>query len=449
VPGGRNHVVLIPGFAGFDALGQLEYYARVTPLFAGRVNATLHYFDSFPTAAVATRSDRLLAWLAKRMARGEIAHGDDITLVGHSTGGLDIRALVWKLHLRQGPIVVDGGAEIDPGDLLAAIRRVVFLSVPHWGTNIADWVRSYPTWRRLVVADLRAAASASGSPLPALDRVAPGLAALAGRYLRVGLFQAIEDSLRESNPAHGHATLNRLADAHEAASQLDLYLRHMMADFRAIDDLTAKPPPGDPESPAHYPPSLRQAEERLWRKLKIKVRSYATVGPRPYQFEPGEPAPTWDLSRPWTGLGILCPGAGRRSDLVYRTCYRACAGGPFSHTASRIPGDLESWDNDGIVNTASMDWPIGDTILLRADHMDVVGHFAPVSASSGSARRHIAYDLLGSGAGFDADDFRALWDDIFTWAIPEAPSFTVAAKPPVGRSATHAGPEHSPRESRR
>lgn len=29
----RLHIVLAPGFAGFDALGQLEYYAGLTPHF--------------------------------------------------------------------------------------------------------------------------------------------------------------------------------------------------------------------------------------------------------------------------------------------------------------------------------------------------------------------------------------------------------------------------------
>jgi hypothetical protein len=28
----RLHIVLVPGFAGFDALGQLEYYGGITPL---------------------------------------------------------------------------------------------------------------------------------------------------------------------------------------------------------------------------------------------------------------------------------------------------------------------------------------------------------------------------------------------------------------------------------
>lgn len=116
----RFHIVLIPGFAGFDALGQLEYYSGITPLFqtwlAG--NQVLHYFDNFPTAAVVTRATRLRSYLARRIARGDISVRDDViddvTLVGHSTGGLDIRRLLWDLHHRRQPIVVDGGAKVEP-----------------------------------------------------------------------------------------------------------------------------------------------------------------------------------------------------------------------------------------------------------------------------------------------------------------------------------------------
>ena len=88
----RFHVVLTPGFAGFDALGQLEYYCGITPLFQTGLsgNQVLHYFDNFPTAAVVTRATRLRSYLAKRIARGEIASRDEVTLVGHSTGGLDM-----------------------------------------------------------------------------------------------------------------------------------------------------------------------------------------------------------------------------------------------------------------------------------------------------------------------------------------------------------------------
>src|SRR5262245_48764694 len=97
----RTHVILIPGFVGFDVLGQVGYYAGVTERFAvwRRVHAAegdvmLHYFDSFPTASVGLRAERLRAFLAKLVARGQIATDDRIALVGHSTGGLDIRKTV-------------------------------------------------------------------------------------------------------------------------------------------------------------------------------------------------------------------------------------------------------------------------------------------------------------------------------------------------------------------
>ena len=32
-PATRCHIVLVPGFGGFDALGQVEYYAGITRLF--------------------------------------------------------------------------------------------------------------------------------------------------------------------------------------------------------------------------------------------------------------------------------------------------------------------------------------------------------------------------------------------------------------------------------
>ena len=44
----RFHIVLIPGFGGFDALGQVAYYAGVTRRFQAWKHekpVVLHYFD--------------------------------------------------------------------------------------------------------------------------------------------------------------------------------------------------------------------------------------------------------------------------------------------------------------------------------------------------------------------------------------------------------------------
>jgi triacylglycerol lipase len=427
----RFHIVLIPGFAGFDALGQLEYYAGITPLFQERPsqkevprNRVLHYFDNFPTAAVVTRATRLRSYLAKRMARGEIATGDEVTLIGHSTGGLDIRWLLWDLHQRKEPIGVDGGASVDPEEILECVRRVVFLSVPHWGTNIADWVRAHDVWREAIVAELRA--GVAGSQLSVVDRIESSIVGGAACLTGADLFLAVQDALTEANEDTGKPSPIRTAEAHEAASQLELYLRHIASDFSAIDDLSSLPGRGKPLSPAHFDDGDREEELKLSRD--IEFRSYVTLGRRPFRFDSGEPAPPWELAKPWTYPEISKDATlSAGTDVAYRTGYRACAGGPFRqplHSGKVTrglngtpPPALEVWDNDGIVNTLSMLWPKDDNVLVPGDHMDIVGHYKAIKADQGGGRKYRAYDLLKSESGFDDKMFKRVWQEIFAFCL--------------------------------
>ena len=361
----RLHVVLVPGFAGFDTLGQLEYYGNITPLFprpAG--NEVLHYFDNFPTAAVITRAMRLRRYLAKRIARGSISANDDVVLLGHSTGGLDIRWLLWDLRHNEQAIAVDG-TTVAPEEILEPVRRVVFLSVPHWGTNIADWVKDQRVARKAVVDGLRAAVE--GSQLLLLELIENTIIGGAARLTGAALLRAVQDALSEANEYDGRPSPMRTADAQEAASQLELYLRHMASDFGAIDDLTSRPRQnGEPVSPAHFDAGHREKE----RECDIEFRSYVTIGRRPFRFDPG-PQPPWEPAMPWNWPEIAEDIAlDKGTDIVYRICYRACAGGPFRQppgsgkVTQRWPGApqhrIELWDNDGIVNTMSMLWPRGE-----------------------------------------------------------------------------------------
>ncbi len=434
----RSHVVLIPGFAGFDALGQLEYYANVTPLFrewaakeGNAAHPVLHYFENLPTAGVATRAGRLRAYLAKRIARGELQPGDRLALVGHSTGGLDIRQLVWELAQRpEEAIPVDGakGAlyTVRAREILEMLDRVVFLSVPQWGTNIADWVRAHGAARKALIADLRGAVAASQVPLAEqLERWATGNTAA---LLRSDLLLAVQDALAEMD-AQASDDPGRVASAHEAAAQVQLWLRHIWWDFAAIDDLAASPLAEGP-TPARFDAATRERETKAWRKHGIETRSYATVGTRPFRFEAGAPAPEWKLLNPFTWVqpnGQAAAAA--RTDVVYRMCYRACAGGPFAipggaaiATATRFgtgqAQELQVWDNDGIVNTASMLWPDGAaTRLVAGDHGDVIGHFRLLKAAQPGARRFHTYDLLGSASGFGEETFQAVWRDVFEFCV--------------------------------
>jgi hypothetical protein len=239
------------------------------------------------------------------------------------------------------------------------------------------------------------------------------------------LFTAIADSLREADDDLGPPTPERRAAAHEAASQLALYLRHISSDFRAIDDLASEPPSGDPSSPARFTEQRRRQERRIWKS--IEVLSYATLGHRPFAFGADSTAPTWDLTKPWTYPECAKDAElSEGTDVVYRTCYRACAGGPFRRPASSVAVEwrhdgipkrpIEVWDNDGIVNTASMAWPGAKNVLVAGDHMDIVGHFHPVAADPSEMRRFRAYDLLGSASGFEDEAFEHVWKEIFDFA---------------------------------
>ncbi len=423
-PTKRFHVVLIPGFAGFDALGQLEYYGGITPLFQkwGTRNQVLHYFDNLPTAAVVTRATRLGIYLARRIARGDISIGDDVTLVGHSTGGLDIRWLLWDLHHRKQPIAVDGGAKVNPVTILNHVKRAVFLSVPHWGTNIADWVRAHGVGRRAIVEELRAAFA--GSQLLLVDRIESSITGGAACLTGAEFFRAVQDALSEANEHIGKPGPVRMAEAQEADSQLALYLRHMASDFRGIDDLTSCPPRGKPMSPAHF--DVQDRKKELKQLQGIEFRSYVTLGRRPFRFDPGLPAPDWELAKPWTYPEVAKDAAlSTGTDIAYRTCYRACAGGPFQQPAlgakvtTRWSGapqhSIEIWDNDGIVNTMSMLWPKDENVLVPGDHMDIVGQYKLIEAERGGGRKYRAYDLLKSESGFSGKIFTDVWKEIFAF----------------------------------
>jgi hypothetical protein len=133
----RTHIVMVPGFGGFDALGQLHYYAGVTSVFdewrraaspAGEA-VELHYFENLPTAAVETRARDLEEYLVRLVFRRVLQPDDTVVLVGHSTGGLDIRCLLSRLQRHEtmeppssDPTPDERPLRIDPTDVLRDAR---------------------------------------------------------------------------------------------------------------------------------------------------------------------------------------------------------------------------------------------------------------------------------------------------------------------------------------
>jgi hypothetical protein len=465
---GRVHLVLVPGFGGFDALGGLEYYAGTTECMrewltntfeTGPAEPVLHYFDNFPTAGVTTRAALLREFLAKRIARNEVQRHDSFVLIGHSTGGLDIRQLICDLtgtgaRGTSPGVGVDGSQRsaihIQNAELRRRIRRVVFLSVPQRGTNIANWVRGFGGARRVFFGLLSTLIDAAD--VPGLESIDLGLARFVTRPLLdsakrpCGLAAAIADVQLEMAERNSRDPL-RAAKARQAHANVNLWLSHVENDFLAINDLAYGE--DDTGTPARFSADRRLAEQSAWKESAewpaITARSYLTLGRCPFDQnwqKRQDESPGGALAKALAAVKDRLEDAwdllGRgeqsgKSDLAYRLAYQICANGPFqaqpgasaNEFGSRKLVPLNSWQNDGIVNTASMLWPEGETLIVHADHGDIIGHFEFAKSPAGqSGREYHTYDILESssaagGREFGPGEFKAIWNDIFDFAVLE------------------------------
>jgi triacylglycerol lipase len=469
-----KHLIMVPGFVGFDALGQLPYYAGVTECFekwakANKGEFAIDYFDNFPTASVEYRAKRLRKFLAKKMARGQIGPNDEITLLGHSTGGLDIRRLLRDLRKQTATFVDQKNQEVSPVNLRAQIKRIVFMSVPHFGTNIADFACRL----REPIQGLTQGVSLS----LAVNRAVPIFGELVTQLLdgnKCELFLAIADALRETDE---RAQREDQADEREARFDLALWLQHIARDISALGDLrsyTLKTA-GEP-SPAHAEQAERANELSDLRSgaNPIQTLSFAT---RVTGAKRGDllthvekallkalsvSAPlvnglaglerTFDRAGVAWGAGGLTAAAypllrfNARPASLFETLHGICADAtlPFrdptdayvdaiaDQVVARGSGavltraDIGRAANDGIVNTLSMLWPFDRSAagqhrleLVEADHADIIGHHSrhDLQQPRPHGRERDAYDLFESGSGFKQAQFESIWKDVFKFAF--------------------------------
>ncbi len=158
----------------------------------------------------------------------------------------------------------------------------------------------------------------------------------------------------------------------------------------------------------------------------------------------------FNLTNPLDDLKVAqACGQAADTDISYRFCYRACAGGSLEEYLPKKLGEihrmagprppelneLELWDNDGIVNTVSMLWPErkippveakialvqAKIALVQADHLDIVGHYPLKPEKTDNAAdepppEFRSYDILRSTPKFDAETFETVWYEIFNFA---------------------------------
>lgn len=139
----RAEIFLVPGFLGFVELGDLDYYLGVgislrRALGKRGIDASVYTTATIPAGTVRQRAAKLAHEIAKRTDGNR---DTPIHLVGHSTGGLDLRLLLNPgCSLDVGGRFEDSMSTEDYARFAGALDRVrtaVGIAAPYFGTPIA------------------------------------------------------------------------------------------------------------------------------------------------------------------------------------------------------------------------------------------------------------------------------------------------------------------------
>src|SRR5439155_8328209 len=131
----REHIYLVPGFFGFTNLGELSYFGHLRDAVSAACTArgldvVVHAIRTPPTASLRTRAARL----AEAIAASERPGDGTIHLIGHSSGGLDVRLL-----LHPG-VALPTATDVER--IARRVRTAVTVSTPHYGTPVASFFTS-------------------------------------------------------------------------------------------------------------------------------------------------------------------------------------------------------------------------------------------------------------------------------------------------------------------
>ena len=368
-----HHVFLIPGFFGFENLGDLAYFAHARDALIewcrqSDVEVRVHTVSTLPTASLRTRARAVVNKMAAALAEA----GDDgpVHLVGHSSGGLDARLVVTPdVALPEGP---------DPEPLAARVRSVVTLSTPHYGTPLASFFSSILGAQLLQVFSIATSYVLRTGRLPAdvfvrlaafFVRVAAGLAPGPSVAL-----QRLHDRILADFGPERRGALQSFAEL--IAHDQDLLPQITPA---AIDVFNAAT---QDRLGVRYGCVVTQARG-------ASLRSFASAGLSPHAHA---------SHALYVCITQLTGSVPRDRLPVLLPVQRAA----LSTAYGQVPGRR---DNDGIVPTLSQVW--GEIIRsVWADHLDVIGHF--------DHRTHVPphFDWLVSGSGYNRKEFTATWDSV-------------------------------------
>ncbi|TNF63230.1 MAG: hypothetical protein EP303_02940 [Deltaproteobacteria bacterium] len=362
----RHHIVLVPGLFGFARLGGFDYFMHVEEALASRflergADCEFVLVSSPPTGSIVHRTQVLMDAIQQSCADDAGA----IHLVGHSTGGLDIRLLASPT------------AWPDLPDWFNRVRTVTSISAPHYGTPLAYFFTTMAGTRLLEALSLLTYMTlrAGGPPLTVLT---PVIAALGRVDQALGVESRILDKTTE-------LLLSFLGD--EGLTEVQKWFDGIRTDQGAIIQLT-------PESMDIFNAGVEDNPDLRYGCVVTRMPP-----PGPVRLLKNLRSPINALSA--AVFSTLYVGAGRTS-----TVYPPPNPAPEvrQYLEQRLERELDNTLNDGMVPTASMIW--GNVLWAgTADHLDVLGHFHGDRDSSHT-------DWMVSGAGFREDDFDEVMDAV-------------------------------------
>ncbi len=361
-----DRIYLIPGFFGFNKLGNATYFRGVKQMLEAELrerglSATIHVCGTQPSASLRRRARSLLEEIEQTGG----ATADRIHLVGHSMGGLDARLLATpNLKLR------DGWNEAWLGP---RIRSVITLSTPHYGTPIASFFNTM--YGRNLLYALTVLATQTGVR-HALYFVARMLA-IPGR---------LEDLLGMKDAAVRivpHDVLDGLTPDQNA--DLWAFLGRVAEDQGAIVQLT--------------PEAMDLFNLAVVDRPGTRYVSFLSAAPPPQKAV--RTADLLSVSGPPTmAIYALAHTLASRDRPNYP--YPAPSGDALQLIRTKFNFRVDERTNDGIVPTLSQIWgEVGGA--HKGDHLDVVGQYA--RSEGGKHYR----GWLRSGTQFGDHEFERLW----------------------------------------
>jgi hypothetical protein len=292
------------------------------------------------------------------------AKGGSLSLIGHSSGGLDARLLA-----SPGSKLL---TSVDVEQSASALRAIVTVATPHFGTPLAPLFNSLFGQQLLKLLSLSTIYGLRAGRLPMSV-----VLRLAGMFRNRETPASVVDQLW-AQLLHDFSAKRRKA--------IEEFFTEVGSDRDLLGQIT---PAGAAAFNASTPnrPGVRYGCV-VTRARPPGVRSFLRAGIDPYAHA------THSL---FVALYRLASRTRANQVQVPRDRIAALSRAYQSRVDARA--------NDGMVPTLSQVW--GEVVRVAwADHHDIIGHFDHPT--------HIPphFDWLASGTGFDRDQFESIWRDV-------------------------------------